>query len=494
MLRYAAAMGLAMVLTGCGSGGGGLLPSPGGKSTTTASTQLYADGVNRFTAGDFTVAATDFQQVVQGYPAASEAAMSTLYLGRAQYELGQYALAEQTLTQAITLITSGNYAADPYYWRGRARHKQGLLDLAREDYAWVINNAATSQWIDNALLQTGNSWFDQANYPGARSWYQQVLAGYPASSSVDDAQYQIGRSYHAELNYAAALAEYRQLAVPNSTSTLADNAHYQIGRVYYDQAVAALAQNQITAAQGLLHQAITQLAGLLSPHTITLYADYSAENDAQYYSARSWHRLAGTVTPVDAVQLQQARALYKSVMAVPGSLLADNAHFQYAMTYYDETNYQTAIVELDTLLSPAVTGYADTSAFDEAYLYRGMARHRLGNSGDNFVLADRDYRMVTDWYGATSIYADNAHYERGKLQYDQQDWAKASTLFELLVKPVTPLPYPDTSAYDQAWYFLGRTYENMGRNVDATAAYNTLIASYPASFYAPLAQARLPLP
>lgn len=570
---------LMLAVTACGGSGA---PGPGagnsiqGGGGVSIDYAVYQSAHDLYLAGDSQGAVAALQAFLAGYPDSPLVVAAHYYLGRSCYDIDDLLCATGHFGTILSRYGQGKYADGARYWRGRSYHRSALYDLARQDYLALLADFPASSWVDNTLLQIGVSYLDQGDAVNARSWIMQVLNDYPASGSADDAQYQLGRSYELEQRYAEAIAAWQKLAIPNSASTLADNAHYRIGRAYYDQ--------------GRYPEALVWFAGLLGPTPTALYVDYSAADTAQYYTARSVHRMAAdplhyppssypeatfaaarsayatflaaypdhsladnaayraarswydegnyvealarlravlAATFVDSsafdnVQyyigrsLQQmardplayppasypeatfasARAAYALLdSSYPASLLRDNARFRIGLSYYDEAAYNQALAEFAVLITAQGTPlYPDYSALDEAWFYRGRSWHQLGDA----VAARAAYDQVVAQYGGSSVYADNAHYQLGKLDYDQGNWAAARSAFESLVKPALALPYVDDSAHDQAWYFLGRTYEQLATAMPdpnfyplARDAYQSLIARYPASFYLPAAQTRL---
>ncbi len=137
----------------------------------------------------------------------------------------------------------------------------------------------------------------------------------------------------------------------------------------------------------------------------------------------------------------------------------------------------------------------DYSALDEAWFYVGRSHHRLAE----YASAAEAYGHVMTLSADTSLYADNAHYQHARLEYDQGNWLLARAGFEALLMPVVPLPYPDDSAHDQAWYYLGLSCEQLALidplqagtlNASAMEAYATLLQGWPQSVYASPARVR----
>jgi len=141
----------------------------------------------------------------------------------------------------------------------------------------------------------------------------------------------------------------------------------------------------------------------------------------------------------------------------PNSILVDNASYNIANSYQEQALNATVTTDRDTLNQQALDTY-------------------------NTFLTN---------FSATSSYADNAHYQIGKVYYDQGSFDLAITQFTSLTTPITPLPYIDNSALDESWYFLGRSYESLSLNNDAIQSYLSIINNYPFSFYEPLARNRL---
>jgi len=405
----------------------------------------YLISYQNFLAGDYTAAISTLNTFIADYSESPDLQEAHYYLGRSYYETGQWSLALEQFTLLLDQYAGGRFGDNARYWRGRAYHRQGLYVLARADYSVVLADFPLSNWADNALLQIGISYFEQKDYSRTREYLARVIIEYPGSGSIDDAHYYIGRSYHDQGLYAEALQEYQNLMEPGSLSTLADNAHYQIGKIYY--------------AQGRYAQAIAQFDGLLTQ--AVSYIDYSAADEAYYYSIRSQHHLASMPGDYQAVR----DAYDQFVITNPQHTLTDNAYYWRARSYFDELNYPAALGAMRSLLSMTLV---DSSALDNAQYYIGRCLHEMARDPLNYppaVYAEATYQQARDAYAvllqspyvAISDLADNAHFRIALSYYDEGNYSQSIQQLDALITP-SSYPYVDNSALDEAWYYLGRNF------------------------------------
>ncbi|MCG6968624.1 MAG: outer membrane protein assembly factor BamD, partial [Gammaproteobacteria bacterium] len=109
-------------LTGCSSGGGGGGTSNGSQSQDAI---LYQQALDKYQAGNYTQALTDFQALVAQYA-------NSIYVDNSQY------------------------------YTARCHHELQDFDTARSEYVTFTVNYATSNYVDNAVFYHGKSYYDEA--------------------------------------------------------------------------------------------------------------------------------------------------------------------------------------------------------------------------------------------------------------------------------------------------------------------------------------------
>ena len=110
----------------------------------------------------------------------------------------------------------------------------------------------------------------------------------------------------------------------------------------------------------------------------------------------------------------------------------------------------------------------------------------------NMVLKDKRYEQAIPEFEAfnqrypNSTYAANAHYWLGQLLFNKGDLTKARQEFDLVVSN-----YSDSNKRSDAMLKLAMVEQKENNEIKAIAVYQKLIAQYPNSSAAKLAQARL---
>jgi len=451
----------------------------------------------------YDLARTEYAAVLGNYPQSNWRDNALLYTGLSYYDQARYTRAREFLTRVLTEYPGASSNDNARYYIGRSYQEEGQYAAALEAFKQLAIPASASSYADNAHYQIGKIYYVQGMYAEARAQFDSLVNQtviYADYTATDEAQYYAVRSQHylatSNTDFQDVRAAYDQFISAYPQHGLTDNAYYWQARTYYD------AQDYSSA--------LTRLRYLLS---LTL-SDSSAFDNALYYIGRCLQQMARArdldpqaypLSLYPDATYQGARDAYAILMQVPhitSSTLADNAHFQVALSYYDEASYVQAEQQLLGLIETVAYPYIDNSALDEAWFYLGRSYHQQAGqaltaaTADGFYQLARDaYQALLNTYAASSLYADNAHFQTAKTYYDQADMAttiqQLSTLVSALVAVPPGLAYPDTNALDQSWYFLGRAYENQGLTNAAISAYEAVINQFPLSFYLASAQTHL---
>jgi len=146
-----------------------------------------------------------------------------------------------------------------------------------------------------------------------------------------------------------------------------------------------------------------------------------------------------------------------------------------------ENNVPAAIVAPSTASPNAAINYSNNLTENQAY-----------DRAVNLVLKDKQYDKAIPEFQAFNLkypessYAPNSHYWLGQLLFNKGDFTKAKIEFNLVVEQ-----YLDSNKRSDAMLKLAMVEQKLNSNASAKTWYEKVLAEYPESSAAQLAQARL---
>lgn len=198
---------------------------------------LYNDGY-------FDLAAEQFRQFVQTYPAASQGVEARYYLGLCQLKLGRTGEARVTF-QTLALTYPEHPRAAESWWRaGEALAAEGNDREAALAFERVKVFHPKSPQAPDALVRSAGH-FLRAGDPGsARRVLRTVLQEYPSSRAVPAARTQLGRMLFQEGNLAQAQAELARVVEGDPSPEARSEALLLMGDIALATARPAVAREQ----------------------------------------------------------------------------------------------------------------------------------------------------------------------------------------------------------------------------------------------------------
>jgi hypothetical protein len=367
------------------------------------------------------------------------------------YQTGNFSSAASLFSQELTEFPTGTYSDESQYRLGRSQQALNNFTEARAAYSLVSN---TGSWVVDAAFYAARTYYDEAG-----------ITTVPAAAFA---------------LYDTAITRLVAVNATYSTSNLVDQTRYYIGRTYQDQAT-LLKRDSTLSIQTALQLFINARTRYDTVQTTSVFYD-----NAVYFKGRSYHE---QVVP----DYANARLTYQILIAANISSWADDAQYQYAKTFYDEAGdelvaatamagFNTAIAELDTLITSTNPLYQASNRADSARYYKGRSLHKqamlveadptldaVNNFAQYFLNARVAYQSVID-LAATSLYDDNAQYRIGRTYYDEAVIALAtpdyaamqqnlSDAIAALTVVTTDSIYQTSNSADNAYYYLGRSYQ-----------------------------------
>ncbi|WP_455204755.1 tetratricopeptide repeat protein [Kaarinaea lacus] len=505
--------------------------------------QTYQQGLSAYRSGDYSTAIENFEIVLSQYSSSIYADNSQYYIGRCYHELQQFSDARRHYDLLISRYPNSNWVDNAEYNKARSHFDEAdtftdprtqmtsLTEAVNQLLVFVNNvNYANSSVLDAVRYYLGRSYHDQATlvmadaglstiaadqlFADARLYYDSVTV---TSAYADNALYFKGGSYHDQGDYDNARATYT-LLIDAATSGWADDAKYQFAKTYYDD---GRNQTQAATAYPLFDLAIQQFNEFIDS-TNPMYLSSNRRDSAYYFRGRSNHRQADAII-VDnnlAVNLDvdvdiqakhsAARADYETLYTLlSSSSWADNALYQYGITFYDfalheqnknqpdsaviQQNFSDAIDAFTSLLNNATFQNANSADNAQYYLARSYqhvaatpASERIAVfSAVNYDTARQEFDALIKNF-AQSNWVDNAYYEIGNTYYEEAG-----------LDPLTAVNHYNNALYnylqvlslfagnsireDNAAYQMALVYHNTGYCAQEQAAFNYLFSSIDAA-------------
>ncbi|MFV1984608.1 MAG: hypothetical protein ACC657_13780 [Thiohalomonadales bacterium] len=438
-----------LLLSACSGGGGN------SNNVTNGELATYQRALSEYKNSNYSSAMNLFQIQLKAYPSGNYADNAHYYEGRSLYAIADYAVAQTQFEIVIQQFSSSSFADSAQYWLAKSLHVRGQFDIAIVEYKKVNTSGI---WGDNAAFQLGKIDYDRAliasnpaqaykNYSDASQKLRTMLDNsiYAATNSIDDAQYYLGRSYQESGNLllrnsrlsttVPAITAQQQIDLAQtefkkiiSNSNYFDDANFQLIRIVFEQ---GKTNKILTQAYSFFETALKEFDAFLNN------ASYSTGNridDAQFFLARSYQ--------------EQAYLLLKDVTLSTNATIA------------------TACLTSDNCFVQARSAFAavptDSIYFDDGEYYTARSYHEAGD----YSTARLKYQILID--AATSDWADDAQYQKGKTFYDsgrsKNDPKLALPEFNLAIVEFNQLPllFAKSNRTDSSLYFKGRSLHHQG--------------------------------
>ncbi|MDH5548170.1 MAG: outer membrane protein assembly factor BamD [Gammaproteobacteria bacterium] len=350
--------------------------------------------------GDNPSAIEKFNQLKSGYPLSKWIDEASYQLGKIYYFQTNYNAAIDEFIIVITDFPNSNVFDSSLYYVARIMHRKNQFEAARMKYDIIVSSYPDGTYADNANYYRCASYYDEGELSANTALFDTAsyelntfIDKFPLSAYVENAYYYIVRSNLRLGNISVAEGFYTTLVTNFPSSVYLDDAEFYIAKFYYDQAVSATTNNI-----ALYNTAIEKFNLILANSSIT-----GSEDIAQYYLARSFHRLFElTSAQTDFDNALLAYTTLESPEYITSPYL-DNAKYYIGKLQYDHNLFDQASVSLDdfTVLFP------NSSYLDEAWYYYGRSLQRM--NAPNTILARDAFTLLLRDFPASS-YADNATY------------------------------------------------------------------------------------
>jgi TolA-binding protein len=360
-----------------------------------------------------------------------------LGLGVSLYHLGDFEIAADYLREAENINSSFEpdkinfYMAESYFSLGKYQE-------ALSRYNSIKSNA--DEYVSQVMYSKGYCHFNTGSYSNAAYQFAEFVDRYPDDQRITDAKLRLADSYYGSKNFAAASRIFKQLFQSGKYSSDDPYTYYQYAQALYKS--------------GETNSAINEFRNLQQKFPDSKYAESSL------FTVGFIKFQEGEFE--DAINdFRYVLQIYKK------SALAPVVYYSIGDAYFNIGKYDSAVVNYRNVLTKYPSSeYAFDAINGMQYSYVAM-----GKSDEAINLIDRYTSQ-----NPNLKFSDQIFFKKGEIYYSQRDYQNAKTSYqEFLVK------YPKSTFVPEAYYWLGKSSQNLKQDDEAIFFFNKVFESYPAS-------------
>ena len=279
--------------------------------------------------------------------------------------------------------------------------------------------------------------FDLHNYQNSAYQFSDFIKKYPKDPRTADARLRLADSYYGNKNYAAASKIYKEMFVSKNSITN-PNLNYQYAQALYKS--------------GNSQEAINEFKNLQNRFPNSEYADKSLFVVGWIYFQQG--------------NFNEAISNYKNVMEkYPGSALNPIIYYSIGDSYFNLGQYDDAITNYDKVLTlyPSSNYVFDAvNGLQYAYVAQGKPQKAISVI-DDFVQKNPGLS-----------FSDQLFFKKGEINYSIQNFEKAKASYGEFIAN-----YPKSKLIPDAYFWMGKSAENLNQNQEAIFNFKKVFNSYP---------------
>ncbi len=385
---------------------------------------------------EYSSAKNDFQTAIDVPGITSELQYrAELGLGIAYYYLEQYKEALAYLSD-INSKDPGFESDKVNFYLAENNYSIGNYQEALKKYNEV--NLADSVVGRMALYGKAYTYLNLRDYANSASLFSEYSKKYPDDTRKLDAQLRLADSYYGNKNFGAASKVYKDLFNFNKSSINDPYTYYQY------------AQSLFKA--GNSNDAIAEFRNLQQKFPNSEYADRSLF-------------VVGWINFKES-NFETAISNYKNVLSTyPNSSLGAIIYYSIGDAYFNMEKYDSAIVSYQTVL----TRYPNSNhVFDAvngiqyAYIAKNQPEKAI-ELIDNFVSKNPGVK-----------FSDQIFFKKGDIFYSEKKYDRAETSYKEFIAE-----FPNSSLVPDAYYWVGKSAENLAQNEEAIYNFKKVFIDYP---------------
>lgn len=360
-----------------------------------------------------------------------------LGMGVSLYHLGDYEKAADYLREAESINPSFEpdkinfYMAESYFSLGKYQEALSRYNSIR---------SKDVDYVKQVTYSKGYCHFNLGSYSNAAYQFAEFVDRYPNDFRTTDAKLRLADSYFGSRNFAAASRIFKQLFQSGKYSSDDPYAYYQYAQALYKSGETNAATNEFRNLQQKFPDSKYAESSLFTVGFIKFQEGEfkDAINDFRYV-------------------LQ----IYKN------SALTPVVFYSIGDAYFNLGMYDSAIVNYRNVL----TKYPSSEYVFDAINGMQYSYVALGKTDEAINLIDRYTSQ-----NPNLKFSDLIFFKKGEIYYSQRDYQNAKISYqEFLVK------YPRSSFVPEAYYWLGKSSQNLKQDDEAIFYFNKVFESYPGS-------------
>lgn len=360
-----------------------------------------------------------------------------LGLGVSLFHLGDYNEAVENFRQAETIDPAFEqdkinfYVAESYYSLGKYQEA-----LSR------YNNIKSTEieYVRQVTYSKGYCQFNLGNYSNAAYLFSEFIQNYPDDFRMTDAKLRLADSYFGSKNFAAASKIFKEVFKSGKFSSDDPYTYFQYAQALYKS--------------GESNAAIDEFRNLQKKFPDSKYGESSLFT-------------IGFIKFQEG-EFEEAINDYRMVMQIyKKSSLTPAVYYSIGDAYFNLGEYDSAIVNYRNVLTKYPSSeyaYDAINGMQYSYVAAGRSNEAI-NLIDRYVSQNPNLK-----------FSDQIYFKKGEIYYSQRDYENAKLSYqEFLVK------YPKSSFVPEAYYWLGKSSQNLKQDDEAIFYFSKVFDNYPGS-------------
>ena len=383
-------------------------------------------------------ASGNFEPAIRITQAESDVHLRALLgMGVSLFHLGDYEKAADNFRQAETIDPSFEpdkinfYMAESYFSLGKYQEALSRYNSIR---------SSDIDYVKQVTYSKGYCHFNLGSYSNAAYQFTEFVEQYPDDIRITDAKLRLADSYFGSKNFAASSRIFKQLFQSGKYSSDDPYAYYQYAQALYKS--------------GETNAAINEFRNLQQKFPDSKYAESSLFT-------------VGFIKFQEG-EFKEAINNYRYVLQIyKNSALTPAVFYSIGDAYFNLGMYDSAIVNYRNVL----TKYPSSEYVFDAINGMQYSYVAMGRSDEAINLIDRYTSQ-----NPNLKFSDLIFFKKGEIYYSQRDYQNAKTSYqEFLVK------YPKSTFVPEAYYWLGKSSQNLKQDDEAIFYFNKVFESYPGS-------------
>jgi len=360
-----------------------------------------------------------------------------LGMGVSLYHLGDYEKAADYLREAENV----NPAFEPdkiNFYMAESYFSQGKYQEALSRYNSI--KSSDDEYVKQAMYSKGYCHFNTGSYSNAAYQFAEFIDRYPNDARITDAKLRLADSYYGSKNFVAASKIFKKLFQSGKYSSDDPYTYYQYAQALYKS--------------GEINAAITEFRNLQQKFPDSKYAESSLFT-------------VGFIRFQEG-EFKEAINDFRYVLQIyKNSAITPVVFYSIGDAYFNLGMYDSAIVNYRNVL----TKYPSSEYVFDAINGMQYSYVAMGKPDEAINLIDRYTSQ-----NPNLKFSDLIFFKKGEIYYSQRDYLNAKTSYqEFLVK------YPGSTFVPEAYYWIGKSSQNLKQDEEAIFYFNQVFESYPGS-------------